>query len=136
MKLLNIIAMSLALSAGTTTAAGSQQPSSTPSSQTSPTSQSPSARLAEQLSVHRGERRTLPLARGARISLSTKDADLVEVLRAFARLAGVSLVLDPSVRGQLTVELVDVPWEDALKVILATHGLGAELDGRAWRISA
>ncbi len=94
----------------------------------------PGSRLAEQLRVYAGERRPLPLERGARITLSTKDADLVEVLRAFARLAGVNLVLDPSVRGKVTVELFDVPWEDALKVILATHGLGAELDGRVWRV--
>ena len=94
----------------------------------------PGSRLAEQLRVYEGQRRPLPLERGARITLSTKDADLVEVLRAFARLAGVNLVLDPSVRGKVTVELFDVPWEDALRVILATHGLGAELDGRVWRI--
>jgi len=68
--------------------------------------------------------------RGERISLSTRDADLVEVLRSFARLADVNLVVDPSIRGAVTVELHDVPWDQALWVILKTHGLGAEIDGR------
>ena len=71
---------------------------------------------------------------GERISLSLKDADLAEVLRSFARLAGFNLVLDPSVRGSVTVELRDVPWEQALEVILRTHGLAVDGDGATWRV--
>jgi hypothetical protein len=74
------------------------------------------------------------LAPGGRISLSLKNADLADVLRSFAQMAGFNLVLDPSVAGAVTVELQDVPWEQALEVILQTHGLGAEIDGTAWRI--
>ncbi len=51
------------------------------------------------------------------------------MLRSFAQLAGFNLVLDPAVRGAVTVELQDVPWEQALEVILKTHGLAAEVDG-------
>jgi hypothetical protein len=72
---------------------------------------------------------------GERISLSTKDADHVELLRTFARLADVNLVIDPAVRGTVTVELHDVPWDQALWVILETQGLGAELDGRIWGVN-
>ncbi|HEX6202465.1 MAG TPA: secretin and TonB N-terminal domain-containing protein [Thermoanaerobaculia bacterium] len=64
------------------------------------------------------------------ISLSLRDADLVEVLRSFARLGGFNLVVDPAVKGTVTVELRDVPWTAALAVILRTHGLAAEVDGR------
>ena len=71
---------------------------------------------------------------GERISLSLKDADLAEVLRSFARLAGFNLVLDPSVRGRVTVELQDVAWERALEVILQTHGLAVEVDGATRRV--
>lgn len=71
---------------------------------------------------------------GSRISLSLKDADLRDVLRSFAQLAGFNLVLDPAVRGAVTVELHDVPWEQALATILKTHGLAAQLDGAAWQI--
>lgn len=64
------------------------------------------------------------------ISLSLREADLVEVLRSFARLGGFNLVIDPTVKGTVTVELKDVRWELALAVILRTHGLAAEIDGR------
>lgn len=74
--------------------------------------------------------------RGFPISLSLRDAPLPEVLRAFAQLAGFSLVLDPRIPpGTVTVELKDVPWDLALHMILKTHGLGAEIDGRLWRIA-
>jgi hypothetical protein len=69
-------------------------------------------------------------ARGEPISLSVKDADLVEVVRSLARIAGLNLVLDPSVRGTVTAELEDVPWDQALAVILKINGLAMELDGR------
>jgi hypothetical protein len=71
---------------------------------------------------------------GERISLSLKNAALADVLRSFAQMAGFNLVLDPSVRGSVTVELQDVPWEQALETILKTHGLGAEVDGFAWHV--
>jgi hypothetical protein len=70
--------------------------------------------------------------RGEPISLSLRDAPLPEVLRTFAKIAGVNLVLDPKVQGLVTVELVDVPWDQALYVILKTHGMAAEIDGRVW----
>lgn len=64
------------------------------------------------------------------ISLSLREADLVEVLRSFAVLGGFNLVVDPSVKGTVTVELKNVRWELALAVILRSHGLAAEIDGR------
>ena len=64
------------------------------------------------------------------ISLSVKDADLVEVVRSFARIAGINVIFDPGVSGKVTAELVEVRWDHALAVILKTQGLGMELDGR------
>ena len=71
---------------------------------------------------------------GERISMSFKNADLADVLSSFARMAGFNLVLDPSVSGSVTVELNDVPWEQALETILRSHGLAAEIDGSGWRV--
>ena len=70
--------------------------------------------------------------KGFPISLSLRDAPLPEVLRSFARIAGVNLVLHPGVTGTVTVELHDVPWDQALYVILKTQGMAAEIDGRVW----
>ena len=72
--------------------------------------------------------------KGFPISLSLRKAPLPEVLRSFARLGGFNLVLDPRVQGEVTVELKDVPWDQALHVILKAHGMGAEVDGRVWMV--
>jgi hypothetical protein len=70
--------------------------------------------------------------KGFPISLSLRDAPLPEVLRSFARIAGINVVLDPGVEGEVTVELKDVPWDQALYVILKSHGMAAEIDGTVW----
>jgi len=72
--------------------------------------------------------------KGSPISLSLRDAPLDEVLRTFARLANFNLVIQPGVHGTVTCELHDVPWDQALYVILKTQGLGAEIDGNVWMV--
>ena len=64
------------------------------------------------------------------ISLSVKDADLVEVIRSLARITGINVIFDPGVSGKVTAELVNVRWDHALAAILKTQGLGMELNGR------
>jgi type IV pilus assembly protein PilQ len=72
---------------------------------------------------------------GFPISVSLDKAPLQDVVRTFAKLAGFNLVLDPRVQGSVTVELKDVPWDQALYLILKTHGMGAEIDGRLWVVA-
>jgi type II secretory pathway component HofQ len=73
---------------------------------------------------------------GEPISLSLKDADLVEVLRSFAELAHVNIVIDPRVEGTVTLELEEVPWDQALYVILKSHGLAVDIGShRLWTLS-
>jgi type IV pilus assembly protein PilQ len=71
---------------------------------------------------------------GAPIDLSLKNADLRDVLRSFAKLGGFNLVIDPAVKGEVTVEFDNVPWDQALHVILKVNGLAAEIDGRIWAV--
>ena len=66
---------------------------------------------------------------GEPIDLSLKDADLVEVLRSFAEIGGFNLIVQPGVRGKVTVELKDVPWDQALEAILKINNLGVEVTG-------
>jgi len=56
------------------------------------------------------------------ISLDLQDAEINTVLRSFSEYAGVSIVPGPEVRGLVTVKLDDVPWRDALDVVLKAHG--------------
>jgi len=72
---------------------------------------------------------------GEPISMSLKDADVREVLRTFARLSGLNIVIQPGVRGTVTVELERVPWDQALDQILKINGLGYELEGNIMRIA-
>jgi type IV pilus assembly protein PilQ len=78
--------------------------------------------------------RHVPLARGDRISLDLKDADIRDVIRTFGELARINVVIDPDVKGSVTVSLHDVRWEDALDVILRSNGLGAVSEGNLTRV--
>ncbi|MEM7353045.1 MAG: secretin N-terminal domain-containing protein [Acidobacteriota bacterium] len=71
---------------------------------------------------------------GEPISLSLKDADLVEVLRSFAEIGQFNLVLQPGIHGKVTVELKDVPWDQALAQILKINGLGLDITGGKVRV--
>jgi type IV pilus assembly protein PilQ len=72
---------------------------------------------------------------GEPMDLSLQDADVKDVLRSFAQLSGVNLVLQPGIRGRVTVELVQVPWDQALEQILKITDLGYDLDGNIMRIA-
>jgi type IV pilus assembly protein PilQ len=71
---------------------------------------------------------------GEPVSLDLKDADLKDVLRTFAELEKFNIAIDPEVRGSVTVRLENVPWDQALEVILAGNGLGYVLEGNVLRV--
>ena len=68
-----------------------------------------------------------PRYTGEPISLSLKDADLRVVIKTFAVLTEINMVVDPSVRGKVTLELYDVPWDQAFELILHINGLDYHL---------
>jgi type IV pilus assembly protein PilQ len=70
-----------------------------------------------------------PRYTGEPISLSLKDADIKDVLKTFSTLTQLNIVVDPAVSGSVTVELVDVPWDQAFELILTINGLGYEMLG-------
>ena len=70
---------------------------------------------------------------GEPISLDLKDADIRDVLKTFAKLGGFNLAIDPEVKGSVTVCLENVPWDQALDVILRMNGLGYVLEGNILR---
>jgi type IV pilus assembly protein PilQ len=72
---------------------------------------------------------------GEPINFSLRDADIKEVLRTFAKISGLNMVIQPGVTGNVTVELDQVPWDQALEIILKTNGLWYELDGNIMRIA-
>ena len=72
---------------------------------------------------------------GEPISLDLKDADIKDVFRTVSQLTGLNIVIDPEVRGTVTVQLEDVPWDQALDLILKQNSLGYVLENNIMRIA-
>src|SRR4029450_6310659 len=72
---------------------------------------------------------------GHPISLDFQGADLRAVLRTFSEISGLNIVIDPAVTGTVDVALRDVPWDQALDIILAANKLGYIIDGTIVRIA-
>ncbi len=72
---------------------------------------------------------------GRRISLDFQDADLVNVMRLFAEVANLNIILSPDVKGKVTVRMVNIPWDQAMDIILKMNGLGYALEENILRIA-
>jgi type IV pilus assembly protein PilQ len=72
---------------------------------------------------------------GNPVSLDFQGADLRAVLRTFSEISGLNMVIDPKVNGTVDVALRDVPWDQALDIILRANGLDYRVDGTIVRIA-
>ena len=94
-----------------------QQPATTTTSNTAPTSCT-SGRYA-----------------GAPLNLDLKDLDIKDFFRLIHEISGLNVVLDPSVKGIVTIDVTDIPWDQALAIVLRNNGLECELEGNVLRIA-
>jgi type IV pilus assembly protein PilQ len=76
-----------------------------------------------------------PRFTGHPVTLDFQGADLRMVLRTFADISGLNIVIDQSVQGSVDVSLNEVPWDQALDIILRDHKLGYSVDGTIVRIA-
>ncbi|MGC8762540.1 MAG: type IV pilus secretin PilQ [Acidobacteriota bacterium] len=60
---------------------------------------------------------------GEPISMSLKDADIKDVLRVFHDISKLNIVVHPAVSGKVTVDLENVPWDQAMDIVLKNNGL-------------
>ena len=72
---------------------------------------------------------------GEPIDLKVTNADVTEVLRTFAQISGLNIIVQPGVAGMVTAELENVPWDQALEQILKINSLGYEVEGNVMRIA-
>jgi len=72
---------------------------------------------------------------GEPISVNLKDVDLKDFFRLIHEISGLNVVLDPMVHGNLTIVLDDVPWDQALDIVLKNNDLSRQLDGNVLRIA-
>ena len=76
-----------------------------------------------------------PKYTGEPISVNLKDVDLKDFFRLVHEISGLNVVLDPNVHGTLTIVLDDVPWDQALDIVLKNNDLARELEGNVLRIA-
>ncbi|HXZ39851.1 MAG TPA: type IV pilus secretin PilQ [Terriglobales bacterium] len=76
-----------------------------------------------------------PKYTGEPISVNLKDVDLKDFFRLIHEISGLNVVLDPNVKGTLTIVLDDVPWDQALDIVLKNNDLARQLDGNILRIA-
>jgi type IV pilus assembly protein PilQ len=72
---------------------------------------------------------------GDPISVNLKDVDLKDFFRLIHEISGLNVVLDPAVRGSVTLVLDEVPWDQGLDIVLRNNGLTKEIDGNVLRIA-
>jgi type IV pilus assembly protein PilQ len=76
-----------------------------------------------------------PKYTGERITLDFQNADLQNVLRLIAEVSGLNIITAEGVGGKISMRMQDVPWDQALDIILKTKGLGQVREGNVVRIA-
>jgi type IV pilus assembly protein PilQ len=112
-------------------------PVSTHAAQQSSTGITPAVNLAAEQKAQSGQGPASvgPKYTGEPISVNLKDVDLKDFFRLIHEISGLNVVLDPNVHGTLTVVLDDVPWDQALDIVLKNNDLARELEGNVLRIA-
>lgn len=76
-----------------------------------------------------------PKYTGEPISVNLKNVDLRDFFRLIHEISGLNVVVDPNVKGTLTIVLDNVPWDQALDIVLKNNDLVKQLDGNVLRIA-
>jgi len=97
----------------------------------------PAVNLAaeQQAQMSQSKATTGPKYTGEPISVNLKDVDLKDFFRLIHEISGLNVVLDPNVHGNLTIVLDDVPWDQALDIVLKNNDLSRQLEGNVLRIA-
>lgn len=72
---------------------------------------------------------------GEPFSFDFKDIDIKDLFRFIADISGLNVILDPSIKGSVTLKLTEVPWDQALDLITKNQGLGYTIEGNVIRIA-
>jgi type IV pilus assembly protein PilQ len=78
---------------------------------------------------------TKKVYRGQLVSFDFKDADIRDVLRILADISGFNIIVSSDVKGTVTLKLSNVPWDQALDVVLEDAGLGAFVEGNVVKVA-
>ncbi|RJR20577.1 MAG: type IV pilus secretin PilQ [Nitrospiraceae bacterium] len=81
------------------------------------------------------ERVSQPKYTGEKISIDFQDVELNHVFRLIADISGYNIVISPDVKGKFSMKLSDVPWDQALDIILRNYGLSKSVEANIIRIA-
>lgn len=84
--------------------------------------------------VERREREK-PKYTGEKLTLQFQDMDLKAILHTLGDFAGINIVISDDVQGSMALNLVNVPWDQALDIILKSKGLDKRQDGNVMMIA-
>jgi type IV pilus assembly protein PilQ len=116
-------------------ASGAMQGSGQASGSGSGAAIQPAVNLAAEQKSHPQGSSANPKYTGEPISVNLKDVDVKDFFRLVHEISGLNVVLDPDVKGNLTIVLDDVPWDQALDIVLKNNALSRQLDGNVLRIA-
>jgi len=117
-------------------AASSSNQASTPAAAPAAPAVEPAVNLAAEQKTHPQQATSGPKYTGEPISVNLKDVDLKDFFRLIHEISGLNVVLDPDIKGNLTIVLDDVPWDQALDIVLKNNSLSRQLDGNVLRIAS
>lgn len=72
---------------------------------------------------------------GRKISLDFQDAEVTNVIRLISDVSGLNFVLGEDVKGKITLKLNDIPWDQALDIMLEIRNLGMVREGDIIRVT-
>ena len=100
-----------------------------------PISPTPVVKKGEEEKKSVEEGRSEKLFSGRKLSLDFKDADIKNILRLIAEVSNLNIIAGDDVAGKITMRLVEVPWDQALEIILQSKSLGMTRIGNVVRIA-
>ncbi|WP_321370716.1 type IV pilus secretin PilQ [uncultured Desulfuromusa sp.] len=71
---------------------------------------------------------------GEKTSLVFDNADVRDILRLIAEISDLNIIASDDVKGDITLRLIDVPWDQALELVLDVTGLGMLQEGNVVRV--
>jgi type IV pilus assembly protein PilQ len=80
-------------------------------------------------------RKLMPQYTGERISLNFQSVDVRQVLQIIGDVANTNMVISDSVTGEIALRLQNVPWDQALEIILRSKGLGMRKTGNVIQVA-
>jgi beta-lactamase regulating signal transducer with metallopeptidase domain len=72
---------------------------------------------------------------GEPISINLKNADIHDVLKTLGELTGLAIDVAPGISGSVTIDMVGVPWDRVLDLMLQQNGLVAKIEGKTIHVT-